>query len=350
MAGLESTTFSVLGDLPYQRIRRLISIGLGVGIQALVLFIFAVVGILIPSKIETFNRRAPIYVELVPPAVAKNVLIPKKLKLRKMKLPKLQEKRIQKLMIPIDRSIPRIDPLETNIYTSRSVRQPPPVSLVKNKQNPKPTPVMTGVFGNQRKVISNPKPTPVMTGVFGNPNGIIGDAKGSSLGNVTKLGVFDLADGGVHGNSTRNVGHIARGIVSNGFDNEVLHRENNSLKFIVQSGEFDKKPSVKLPGQRLPKIVMGHPVEIISKPDPIYTKEAIQLGLEGEVILEVIFMASGKIKILKVLKGLGYGLDESARSAAEKIKFKPGQRQGKPVNVQGRLRVIFQLAGVVSEY
>ena len=35
-------------------------------------------------------------------------------------------------------------------------------------------------------------------------------------------------------------------------------------------------------------------VEIISKPSPIYTQEARQLKLEGEVLLEVLFTAGGQ--------------------------------------------------------
>lgn len=326
MGGLDSRTFTVLGDLPYQRVRRLISLGLGVGIQALILCFLAVVGILIPSKMEIFSRRAPIYVELRTPSLTKNILIPKKSKPTRIKIPRPQEIRIQKPTILIDRTTPKIRPLETDTYISLPVRPPPTVSLVKNTPKAKPTPVTTGVFGNS--------------------NGIIGDAKGSSLGNVAKLGSFDFLPGGVHGNTTRNTGGIVRGVSTSGFNNKASPPGNNlPKKTIVRPGGFDKKPSAKNLSQSLPKIVTDLPVEIISKPEPIYTEEGIKLGIEGEVILEVVFLASGKISILKVLKGLGHGLDESAHNAAKKIKFKPGQRQGESVNVKARLRVIFQLAG-----
>ncbi len=346
MAGLDPNTFSVLGDLPYQRVRRLISLGLGVGIQASVLFLLVVVGILIPSKIEPFIGRAPIYVKLATPDLTKNALIPKKLKPKRIQAPEFKEKRIQELIIPIDRSIPIIKPLETNIHTSLPVRQIPTVALAKNIPKPEPNPVTTGVFEYTKKIIPKPEPNPVTTGVFGNSNGIIGDAKGSSLGNVAKLGSFDFLPGRVHGNLTRKAGNIERGVVSSGFNGGVSPPGNNtSKKSIVRSGGFDKKPSLNSPGNPLHKTVAGLPVKIISKPKPIYSEEGIRLGIEGDVVLEVIFMASGQIKVLKVLEGLGHGLDESACIAAEKIKFQPGQRQGNPVNVKGRLRVIFKLAG-----
>ena len=52
------------------------------------------------------------------------------------------------------------------------------------------------------------------------------------------------------------------------------------------------------------------PAEVISKPTPAYTAEARNLRIEGEVVLEVVFEASGKLRVLRVVQGLGHGLDE----------------------------------------
>ena len=59
---------------------------------------------------------------------------------------------------------------------------------------------------------------------------------------------------------------------------------------------------------------MEQPVEILFKPTPAYTDEARALKLEGDVILEVEFSASQGILVLRVVRGLGHGLNEAAAS------------------------------------
>jgi outer membrane biosynthesis protein TonB len=58
----------------------------------------------------------------------------------------------------------------------------------------------------------------------------------------------------------------------------------------------------------------------------------------------VIFTADGKIRVLNVVRGLGYGLDESARRAVQGLKFSPAMRDGHPVDSNATLHVIFQLS------
>ena len=49
-------------------------------------------------------------------------------------------------------------------------------------------------------------------------------------------------------------------------------------------------------------------------------------------------------ELLRVLRGLGHGLDEAAVNAANKIKFKPAQRNGSSVDSTAVVHVLFQLA------
>ena len=86
------------------------------------------------------------------------------------------------------------------------------------------------------------------------------------------------------------------------------------------------------------------PAEILSKPIPIYTEEARAQRIEGEVLLEVILEATGKLRVLKVVRGLGHGLDDAAVHAAEQIRFKPASKDGQPSDSTAVLHVIFQLA------
>lgn len=86
------------------------------------------------------------------------------------------------------------------------------------------------------------------------------------------------------------------------------------------------------------------PVEILSKPTPEYTDEARALKIEGEVALEVEFAATGEIRVLKVVRSLGHGLDERAARAVQGMRFKPAQRHGQPVDVRTTVNIVFRLA------
>ncbi len=86
------------------------------------------------------------------------------------------------------------------------------------------------------------------------------------------------------------------------------------------------------------------PVEILSKPRPLYTEEARRLRLEGEVLLEVLFPATGSAQVQRILQGLGHGLDEAAAASAAKIQFRPALRAGQPVDQAATVRIVFLLA------
>jgi periplasmic protein TonB len=64
-----------------------------------------------------------------------------------------------------------------------------------------------------------------------------------------------------------------------------------------------------------------------------YPSEAEQLGIEGDVKLRVSLDETGKVHEIKVLHGLGHGLDEAAKNALmHKCKFSPAiGTDGKPV-------------------
>jgi TonB family protein len=86
------------------------------------------------------------------------------------------------------------------------------------------------------------------------------------------------------------------------------------------------------------------PVVIVSKPNPIYSDEARKLGLEGDVLVDVVFLASGSVQVNHVVKGLGHGLDEAAIRAAQQIKFRPALQNGAPVDFPATVHIVFQLA------
>jgi TonB family protein len=84
-------------------------------------------------------------------------------------------------------------------------------------------------------------------------------------------------------------------------------------------------------------------VEILAKPKPAYSLEAQRLHLEGEVLLEVVFQASGGIRIMSITHGLGHGLDETAAEATLHIRFKPATCGGTSIDVDATIHVTFRL-------
>jgi TonB family protein len=85
-------------------------------------------------------------------------------------------------------------------------------------------------------------------------------------------------------------------------------------------------------------------LEILDKPRPAYSEVARKLKLEGVVMLEVSFGAGGQARVLRVLRGLGYGLDENAMRAASGIRFRPAIEHGRPVDTVAVVRIEFQMA------
>ena len=65
-------------------------------------------------------------------------------------------------------------------------------------------------------------------------------------------------------------------------------------------------------------------------PQPAYTDRAREAGVEGKVRIELTVDETGRVVSVRVLSGLGYGLDEAAVAAAQTATFEPAIRCGKP--------------------
>jgi TonB family protein len=74
------------------------------------------------------------------------------------------------------------------------------------------------------------------------------------------------------------------------------------------------------------------PLKIIEKPRASYTDAARQSNTQGIIRIAVIFGASGKIEHVLLLKRLGFGLDNEALKAVQKIRFEPKKINGTPVS------------------
>ncbi len=86
------------------------------------------------------------------------------------------------------------------------------------------------------------------------------------------------------------------------------------------------------------------PPRKIYGPVPAYTRAAREAKVQGIIVLAVIVKKDGTAGDVRVIRGLGYGLDESAIDTIRKQwKFEPGTVNGKPVDVQANIEVSFQL-------
>jgi uncharacterized protein len=83
---------------------------------------------------------------------------------------------------------------------------------------------------------------------------------------------------------------------------------------------------------------------VIYKVDPEYSEKARKAHYSGTVMLAVIVDSGGRARDIHVVKSLGMGLDEKAMEAVAKWKFKPGMKDGQPVNVRATIEVNFRFA------
>jgi TonB family protein len=189
-------------------------------------------------------------------------------------------------------------------------------------------PVKTDVFGTTGNSPNGPTPSSrldVHTGGFGGTDEARGQASGAGRGNGAgvRTGAFgDSAGSGgpVSGSGSGRAGPVADA----GFGNAAAQGPAPRRTQAAQVAET--------------------PVEVIWKPKPAYTEEARAKKLEGNVTLEVVFRATGQVQVIRVTRGLGFGLDESARTAAEQIRFHPGKKDGVPVDRTGLVEITFEIS------
>ena len=128
-----------------------------------------------------------------------------------------------------------------------------------------------------------------------------------------------------------------------------LEKENTSMMLSIRKA-LTKEQWGTLEGIRASRtyIVGGSdPVKapmVIYQSVPQYTQEARYARIEGIVLLQAIVRKEGTVGDIKVLRGLGYGLDERAVDIVEKEwKFRPGTLNGQPVDVQVNIELTFRL-------
>lgn len=88
--------------------------------------------------------------------------------------------------------------------------------------------------------------------------------------------------------------------------------------------------------------------KVLSRVEPVYSERARKHKLQGKVVVSAIVRKDGSLKVLKVVRGLGMGLNENAIKALKKWRFRPGTRDGEPVDVALNVEVSFRLSTPVD--
>ncbi len=318
----------------------------GFGLQCLAVAALVIIPMLMPQKLEVVQRYWTMPIE-APPVVAWK---PQPVQPVKPIPVKHEVAKVVEPPKPVVVEIPK-PKIYTPVATAPVAK---PATARKNTPTPD-VPVVAKAFPDQNppaSMGSSAIPTlrkpreDVQTGGFGDPDGVAANGKTNRAANIAVKGSFDLPPGPGTGNGTGGAKGAKGVIASTGFGNGVAVGSPGGSHGSVQQGGFaDEHAAAAAPKVKQASVVSNStPVEILSKPKPAYTDEARAKKIEGEVSLQVIFTASGEVKVQRVVQGLGYGLDDSAQAAARQIRFRPAQQNGQPVDSTAIVHIVFELA------
>jgi len=322
---------------------------LSYGAQSIAIAIFVWVPILHPEIIDP-PKRDYHAIELVPTPVPENhepqPQLPKRIVLAELDPPPAA------LRLPAPQPLPKPKPEDAPAPEVKIANKKPDLLPVSTAPIIPKRPVQTNLFStgsSAPQTIQRPVQQ-VQTGGFGDPNGVPAKTTQTRAVNIAQAGGFDLPTGPGYGNGTGGAKGVQGVVASTGFGGGVAvpdTRNSTPRGTVRQAGFGDADvpaPPTVQARSAAPASEKVVPAEILSKPVPIYTEEARVKRIEGEVLLEVVFEATGRIHVLRVVRGLGHGLDDAAVRAAEQIHFKPALKDGQPSDSTALVHIIFQLA------
>ena len=320
------------------------------GFVSAMILLLIVIGIVVPDTLKVL----PNYhvTELIPlPSLRPEPLPkPKPLPVHAKLLPPAPVFKAPKLVVPQEVRAPKPQPQEI---------EPPKVAMnnfapaVLKTGGARPVLIHTGDFGGSSVTPTVNAPIQkVQTGGFGDPNGLKPSENSKANGKLiaSAAGSFDMPVGPGNGNGSGGAKGIKGTVASADFGSGVAtpgHGDGRSSgRGAVQASGFGAQEIAQnVPhAQKMDTGPATSSVEIVFKPNPVYTQEARDLKLEGEVLLEVEFSANGQLHVNRVVRGLGHGLDEAAIAAANKMRFKPATRSGQAVDATAVVHVVFQMA------
>jgi TonB family protein len=331
-------------------------LGVSAVAQTALLIFFVALPIFFPERLKTTLNAA--FIPLAMPVTEVPVAQPPKPpKIKKVVEPKPE---------PVEE--PKLNPKQPHIFLQQKVLQPKIQHVDAKAPELKPEPVLEAKLDTQTAQPKRPKEevkmnnlnsgsgaTPtvnlplnkVQTGGFGDPNGLPGKGDPNKTTNVNRLGSPALPGGPGYGNGTGGDKGVRGVVASTGFGNGVANPPDGGAKHgtVQTAGFVDQSVVSDAPKKKAASADSGTtPVDILDKPRPEYTAEGRTLKLEGDVVLDVVFLANGTVQVHRVVSGLGHGLDEAAGRAAQQIRFKPAKQDGQPVDFPARVRIEFRLA------
>ena len=82
---------------------------------------------------------------------------------------------------------------------------------------------------------------------------------------------------------------------------------------------------------------------VLYQPEPEFSEEARKAKVAGNVLVYLQVDNTGHPQHVRVIRGIGLGLDEKAVEAVRQYKFKPAMKNGQPVTVEMNVEVNFQI-------
>jgi TonB family protein len=335
-----------LGLLPERKINKR-ALATSYGLVTLAVLLLINLSLLLPEKLQLTQYHVT---ELIPMPSLRPEPAPIKPK------PEVKAKLLPAVKLPVFEQPKLVVPREVRRQAPQPVEAPKVVvnqfvaPQIKVAGGARPQLVHTGDFGGRSQTPTVNAPVEkVQTGGFGDPNGLPGTGKQGAKLYTASLGSFDMPAGPGQGNGSGGAKGIKGTVASADFGSGVAtggKGDGRSNGKGVATGGFGSEQVVHQ-GPKIAQADSSAPttaVEITYKPNPVYTDEARSLKLEGEVLLEVSFSATGTLHVNRVVKGLGHGLDEAAIAAANKMRFKPALRSGQPVDSTAIVHVVFQMA------
>jgi TonB family protein len=109
-----------------------------------------------------------------------------------------------------------------------------------------------------------------------------------------------------------------------------------SLKEITSAPAVTTFPAGQFPPGFTPPV-------LISRTNPQYTAAARKAKIEGTVAITMVVDAEGNVRDPRIVKSLRPDLDQKAIEAVSQWKFRPGEKDGKPVAVASTIQINFRL-------